>query len=360
MIIIIISILTTFLLLILATYLTNKNLSASGYKGEISDHFDGDRFWNIGEREGPIHFYDEKTNPRPENLGRFGFIKWMLRRDRNVWKKESIIKSKEKVNVVERSEKLKVTFINHATVLLQLDNLNIITDPVFSYRASPFSFIGPKRYVEPAIAMIDLPHIDLILLSHNHYDHMDIKSLKYISGKFNSQIVTGLGNKEYLEDRGIKNVIEKDWFESRELNLNNKNFKVTFLPSQHFSARGFSDRNKTLWGGFALTGLSSSIYFAGDTGYGPFVNKIKEVYPSGFDLGLIPIGAYSPRYFMRAVHTDPYEALSIARELNVKESVAIHYGTFALAGDGQYEPITDLENVKKLEEFKSINFIVKN
>ena len=140
-----------------------------------------------------------------------------------------------------------ITNIGHATLLIQVDGVNILTDPVWSERASPFSWVGPRRYNEPGVRIEDMPHIDIILLSHNHYDHMDTKSLRYFYERDTPVIYTGLGNEKYLEDRKIKNVIDMDWWEEKTRSIGSSEVKITYLPAQHFSARGLTDRNKTLW-----------------------------------------------------------------------------------------------------------------
>ncbi len=155
-------------------------------------------------------------------------------------------------------------------------------------------------------------------------------------------IYTGLGNRKYLNDRGINNVIEMDWWDTEIFG----NCKVTFVPSQHFSARGISDRNRTLWGGFAWQVGESTGYFAGDTGYGPFIDTIQAQFPDGFDIGLLPIGAYNPRWFMASMHTSPYEGMQMQQDLRIKKAIGIHYGTFPLAADLQDEPLEDLAIAK--------------
>mgnify|MGYP000959161956 FL=1 len=142
---------------------------------------------------------------------------------------------------------IRITNIGHATLLIQADGVNILTDPVWSERASPFSWIGPRRYTEPGVTLADMPRIDIILLSHNHYDHMDIASLRYFYDRDTPIIYTGLGNEQYLEDRKIKNVIDMDWWEEKTRSIGSSEVKITYLPAQHFSARGLTDRNKTLW-----------------------------------------------------------------------------------------------------------------
>lgn len=183
-------------------------------------------------------------------------------------------------------------------------------------------------------------------------------------------IYTGLGNKKYLNDRGIENVIEMDWWDSIVLGETKRKdedsqkqdirrfSKLTFVPSQHFSARGITDRNRTLWGGFAWEIGETTGYFAWDTGYGPFVDAIMGKFPNGFDVGLLPIGAYNPRWFMATMHTSPYEGMQMQKDLKIKKSIGIHYGTFPLAADLQDEPLEDLEIAKKNPVFAGQDFRV--
>ncbi len=298
-------------------------ISSSSYKGNTSDHFNGVDFFTPG-------------TPLFENLPERGkllhFIEWMLNRPKSNWEYR---KNKFRTVPAKRIEgdRIFVTFINHSTVLIQMKGLNIITDPVWEDRISPFSFMGPKRYREPGVKLKELPPIDVILLTHNHYDHMDIKTLRAISIKDNPKIFTSLGNSRYLKSRRIKGSKDMDWWDkeviSPEINL-------VSVPAQHFSGRAFSDRNKTLWCGFILETKRGNIYFAGDTGYGEFVNKIKEKY-NKFLLSFIPIGAFKPEWFMKEVHTSPEDAIRIHKELKSEVSVGLHFGTFNLADDGQDE-----------------------
>lgn len=207
--------------------------------------------------------------------------------------------------------------------------MNILTDPVWRKRASPVEWIGPKRHTEPGIAWKHLPKIDIVILSHNHFDHMDVETLRKLYRRDNPTIYTGLGNKSYLAKRKIHTVVEMDWWDS--IVTETSGIKITFLPSQHFSARGITDRNRTLWGGFAVEIADKTIYFAGDTGIGPFSTKIREQFPRGFDIGFLPIGAYNPRWFMAAMHTSPCEGMQMQKELGINQVLGIHYGTFPLA-----------------------------
>lgn len=325
-------ILISAIILIINWFHASKN-----FKWTLDYHFNGKRFYNIG--------WSAEESMRIERNGdeKWGFIGWMLHRKRAKWTQRTIKAVKPSPEYT--GEWMRIVFIGHATALIQRAWRNILTDPVWSDRASPFSFLGPKRYKAPGVNFEDLPRIDAVLLSHNHYDHMDIPTLKKLSGKYpDMMIYTGLWNKKYLNDRGILNVVDMDWWSERQ---HDTSCKVTFLPAQHFSARGITDRNKTLWWGFRLEIDKQSLYFAWDTGYGTFIEEIKKRYPEGFDIGLLPIGAYKPRWFMAPVHTNPAEAMQMQIDLGVRKALAIHFGTFPLADDAQDEPVQDLIEAKK-------------
>lgn len=301
----------------------DKILSSRRYEGGVSEHFDGVEFYTPGKSP-----YDKLYD---HARGKF-FWKWILRRPKNHWK---YIKNKFRTVPEKRvnSDRIFITFINHSTVLIQTRGLNIITDPVFSKKIGPFPLMKINRYRDPGVKMEELPKIDLVLLSHNHYDHLDLKSLRFISVRDNPKILTPLVNSRYLKDHRVRGSKDMDWWDSEKIT---EEISVACVPSQHFSARAISDRNKTLWSGFVLETHRGNIYFAGDTGYGDFLEKIKERYQK-FLLAFLPIGAFKPEWFMGPVHISPEEAVKIHKDLNIETSVAIHFGTFKLADDGQNE-----------------------
>jgi N-acyl-phosphatidylethanolamine-hydrolysing phospholipase D len=238
------------------------------------------------------------------------------------------------------------TWIGHATMLLQSHGVNLLTDPVFSERASPFSFIGPKRKVPPALSIAQLPHIDVVLISHNHYDHLDTDSVQRLNAQAGGPplFLVPLGIKEWMHGKGIDNVREMDWWERASVD----DLEIDFVPSQHWSARGLFDRSETLWGGWVVRTAASgakhpehgrpfSFFFAGDTGYSKDFADIGRKY-GGFDLAMIPIGAYAPRWFMSNQHVDPAQAVQIHRDVHAKQSIAIHWGTFELTDEPLDEP----------------------
>ena len=321
------------LVLVVLVAISCATLRVPTYDGDPSDHFDGKRFFNS---DGP-------------GMGDFReLMKYNRKNKRSQWEyqdEESPIKSK----LEDFNEKARIRYfhINHASILLQIDGINILTDPVYFKRASPFSWTGPKRYRAPGIPFDLLPRIDVVVLSHDHYDHLDINTLKRLQDRDDPLIIAGLGHLNFLKKFKLSNVKEMDWHETKTF----KGLDFTFTPAVHWSNRAFSPR-KTLWGSYVIKG-SSSIYFAGDTAYSDHFKDTKERYGS-FDLALIPIGAYVPRSFMLHVHMDPQQASQVHLDLEARESYAIHWGTFQLTHEGMFDPIQELEAAcaeKAIENF---------
>lgn len=292
----------------------------------ITDHYDGSHF----------HNRDVEGNDWPA-VFKFLFT--------GLWEKADWPEARENPitePIPARVTKgLRATYINHATVLIQVDGLNILTDPIWSDRASPVSFSGPKRIREPGVAIEDLPEIDLIVVSHNHYDHMDKASLRALRARQSREpvIISGLGNAGLLGSLGYPKAIELDWDDSTDVGST----KVHFVECQHQSARGLHDRMRTLWGSFVIETSQGAIYFAGDTGYSPHFKDQGERY-GPFALSIIPIGAYEPRYFMEAMHLNPSEAVKAHRDLKSEQSLGIHFGVFQLTWEGIDQPVVDLES----------------
>lgn len=248
-----------------------------------------------------------------------------------------------------------VTWIGHATALVQAGGLQVLVDPIFSERASPLSWAGPKRAQPPGLALDALPPIDVVLLSHNHYDHLDRESLVRLHQRSQNMghpiaFLVPLGLKSLLEQWGIAGVQELDWWQ--EAPLGNTRFQLT--PVQHWSARGLFDRNQTLWGGWAVFAPDLHWFFAGDTGYSPDFAAIRARFASaqtpglggGFDLALIPIGAFEPRWFMQRQHVNPAEAVRIHQDLGAQRSMGVHWGTFALTNEPLDQPPRDLKTAR--------------
>ena len=233
------------------------------------------------------------------------------------------------------------TWIGHSTILLQMGGLNVITDPVFSERAFPVQWTGPRRVMAPALAIGELPSIDVVLLSHSHYDHFDKPATKSLAHRHpDATWVVPLGLGRYVKGFGVRNAIELDWWESTEV----QGLRVTATPARHFSARRLGDRNKTLWCGYAIAHGTHRAYFAGDTAYHPEFSAIGQQ-AGPFDLVMMPIGAYDPRWFMHVVHVDPEEALQGFSDILAASPAArtplmlgIHWGTFRLTSEPMDEP----------------------
>ena len=242
-------------------------------------------------------------------------------------------------------------WIGHSTFLIKKNGVTILTDPIFSKRASPFKNIGPKRLIPPAIPLDAIPHIDIVTVSHNHYDHLDIYSLKKISKKHPEAIfLVPVGDEKLLKRKKIKNVYNFDWWESIE----HKGFVITFTPVQHWSKRSLFDRNKSLWGGWFFKHKDYSLYHAGDTGYSKdFIDtKIKLGSPK---YAFIPIGAYDPEWFMAESHVNPEDAVQIMLDLEAEKAFGMHWATFVLTDEDTIEPKIRLE--KEIMKYKDLDFI---
>ncbi len=226
-----------------------------------------------------------------------------------------------------------VTWVGHATLLIQLDGVNLLTDPQWSERASPVPFGGPRRVTRPGLRFEDLPPIHLVLISHDHYDHLDVATVKRLAAAHQPRFIVPLGLKAWFADLGISDVEEMDWWETGA----QRGLTVTCLPAQHFSGRTLWDRNRRLWSGWAVAGRARRFFFAGDTAY---YDVFKEIGArlGPFDLVAAPIGAYLPAAIMKSGHTTPEEALQVFEDVRGRAFVPIHWGTFDLADEPLDEP----------------------
>lgn len=315
-------------------------ISAPKYKGPESDHFNGKVF----------------TNPRGVKAkGLKDVIKWSRSRNRQPWKELTNISFGPKpLNEIKVG--VKVTFVNHSTFLIQVKGVNILTDPIWSKHTSPVQFAGPKRMRPPGILFDDLPRIDYVLLSHNHYDHLDKGTMKKLIKIHDPLIITPLGVGKFIQRLGSRKVTDLDWWDEHEMV---SSLKVASVPTQHFSGRGTYDRDATLWCGYVIMDGRDNIYFAGDSGYGNFFKEIGSKYGK-MKVSMIPIGAYLPRWFMSPIHISPDEAVKVHRDVNSELSIAMHFGTFPLADDGQNQPIVELGNAVKAEGIDEHVFKVLN
>ncbi len=299
--------------------------SHAAYHGPVSDHFDGQRFHNyVGIRDGQI-----------EDALRLELH--TLTRQRGRWTAWEAVPTDTPPARVAHGD-LRVTFVNHATVLLQVDSLNILTDPVWSARISPVGWFGTERHRPPGIRFEDLPPIDLVLLSHDHYDHMDLPTLRRLVARFHPRILTGLGNARYLARHGVPGAEDLDWWQSAELA---PGVRVTGIPAQHWSARSLADRWRTLWLGFVIESPSGPVYFAGDTGFGPFFPLIRDRF-ARFRLAVLSIAPERPRAAMAPRHASAGEAVRIDSILDATTALAIHFGTFQQGDDAEEEPVDSL------------------
>ena len=262
------------------------------------------------------------------------FFKFLWGFQRKPFEKVKFPVARPDAGLIAQRERPAITWIGHSTFLVQVGGLNVLTDPHFTARASPLGWAGPERLVEPGLALKDLPPLDVVLISHNHYDHLDAVSVMALAAAHPKAVFfVPLGLRRWLQRHHIGNAIELDWWQSHE----GHGFKITAVPAQHFSGRTATDRNKTLWCGLVIEAGGKKVYFAGDTGYSKDFAEIgKRIGP--IDLALLPIGAYDPRWFMRAMHVNPEEAVRIHRDVRAVQSVAMHWGTFRLTEEPLDEP----------------------
>ncbi len=252
-----------------------------------------------------------------------------------------------------------MTWIGHITVLAQMGGLNILTDPVFSDRCFPVQWAGPKRQTPPGLTLEQLPPIDVVLLSHNHYDHMDEASLLALSKQASGcpLFITPLGHQHWFARRGIHRVIELDWWDTHVLEATARSARipVTLTPAQHWSARTATDALRSLWGGFAVLSPDCHLFFAGDTAYSKDFVDIRRHFAreqtpelgGGFDIALLPIGAYEPRWFMKDQHVNPAESVQIFKDIGCKQAMAVHWGTFQLTDEALDEPPRALASARQ-------------
>lgn len=265
------------------------------------------------------------------------FLRWQLAPGRRFPKGKQYHLLRPDAHALDHPpEDVQLTWLGHSSFLFQYQDQNILTDPVLSERASPFQFVGPKRYTPPALEVSDMPTIHRVLISHNHYDHLDEKTVRQLHRRFGDdlQFCIPKGLRRWFEKRGIHNLVELDWWQSTQLDEVTEAF---CLPAQHFSGRTATDGNTSLWCGWLLEIAGYRFFFAGDTGYGEIFRQIGEVF-SPIHLALLPIGAYDPRWFMSPVHIAPEEAVHIHRDIGARQSVAMHWGTFVLTDEPMDEP----------------------
>src|SRR5665213_948234 len=298
-----------------------------GYSGPRSDHFDGRRFFNPDATAG---------------RSVLDVLRWQFTAERTAWPRWVVNKVHPSLPASLEAGEVALTFVNHITFLIQFAGLNVLTDPVYSQRASPFRQLGPRRVRHPGLAFEDLPPIHVVLVTHNHYDHLDIETLLRLNEVHAPRFITSLGNRAFLKPFGIQTVDELDWWQS----IDAADATITLTPAQHWSTRGPGNRNRTLWGGFILAASARQVFFAGDTGYWKHFTAIRTRY-GRMDLALLPIGAYKPRWFMRDQHMDPDDAVRAHIDLEARVSIGTHFGCFELTDEGIDAPLVALASARQ-------------
>jgi L-ascorbate metabolism protein UlaG (beta-lactamase superfamily) len=245
-----------------------------------------------------------------------------------------------------------ITFVNHATFLIQIGDIAILTDPIWSERASMFTWLGPRRVRKPGVAFDDLPKIDLVLLSHNHYDHLDLATLKRLR-RFSPTILVAAGDARLVGPLGFADMRELDWWDETPIG---EELSVVFVPAQHGSARGLFDRQQSLWGGYMIKSRGRLIYFGGDSGYSRHFADIRSRLGAA-DIAMLGIGAYEPRWFMQSLHMNPAEAVRAHGDLGAKHSIGMHFGTFQLTPEAIDQPQADLKVARSQSEISDKEFV---
>ncbi|HEY1765040.1 MAG TPA: MBL fold metallo-hydrolase [Opitutaceae bacterium] len=286
--------------------------------GPPSDHFNGKTF-----------FFPGQSAAR----GLRDLLKWKLTSRARPWP--------DRVEVARQalptapSEGVAATLVGHATVLLRTATASVLTDPIFSKRASPVAWLGPRRVAAPGVAFDDLPRTDAVLLSHDHYDHCDLASLRRLARRDDPVVVAPLGFRPLLAGAGLRRIVELDWWQSHRLSGGEE---ATLVPALHWCRRRPFATNIRLWGGFVMALGGRRVYFAGDSGYHETLFREIGRRCGPPDLSLIPIGAYEPRWFMRDAHMNPPEAVRVHQDVGSRRSVAIHWGVFQLTDEGYEDP----------------------
>ncbi len=298
------------------------------YSGPVSDHFDG------------LHFFDPDGSP-PKSL--LDLLRWQLGsgRRRAAWPDWQPSRYADTPPASVTGDKVRLSFVGHASWLIQASGVNLLVDPVWSMRASPLNFAGPKRHNDPGIAFDALPKIDVVLVSHGHYDHLDVTTLSRLAAKFSPRVITPLGNDVTMREADAAIKAERfDWKDRVELG---GGLAVTLVPTRHWSARGLFDRNKALWTSFVLETPAGKLYIVCDSGYGDGKHFRSVGQAHGpLRLAILPIGAYEPRWFMRDQHMNPSDAVKALTDCGAQAALAHHHGTFQLTDEAIDAPVIAL------------------
>jgi len=288
-----------------------------------SDHFNGKTFFNPGE---------ESTR------GLLDVLKWKLTSRAAPWPRRVEVERRP-LPAAPGPEGVAATWVGHSTFVLRTGSVTIVTDPVFSDVAGPLPWIGPRRVAPPGVDLEAVPRVDLVLLSHDHYDHCDLPSLRRLAGRDDPVVVSPLGHRSLLAGAGFSRIVELDWWGKEAFPFG---AEVTLVPARHWSRRTPFSTNGRLWGGFMVRAGGRLVYFVGDSGYDErLFSEIGRRFGAP-DLALIPIGAYEPRWFMKDAHMNPAEAVRVHRETGARRSVAMHWGTFQLTDEAREEPVRAL------------------
>ena len=315
-------------------------ISACASAFPLSDHCDGTRFANL-----------DPAAPVDRSL--VELLRWKLSGQASKWPTWCENTNPYAPVLPLEPGSVAVTAINHATELIQSHGMTVLTDPVFAWRVSPLQWVGPKRARPPGIALHELPPIDVIVISHNHYDHLDLGSLRSLAARGQPLFVVPLGNGSLLRSAGISRVVELDWWQSYGLGQGKC---ITLVPAQHWSGRGLFDRRKTLWGGYVIQDAAMQVFFAGDTGFAGHFESIRQRF-GPMDLALLPIGAYAPRWFLHAQHMNPEEAVRAHQILGARKSVGMHFGTFQLTDEDINAPIQALAASLQEHQIPAADFV---
>ncbi len=343
------------LTLLIPAFMEATGLSAEKMQ-QTSDHFDGLTYFNPVDPQIPPNPPGRTAKSNPA----WWVWNWILGNDWPQWPTaKDISPGPRPVTRVPKGE-ISITPVGHATFLIQMDGLNILTDPIWSERCSPVPWAGPKRHVQPGIRFEDLPPIDVVLVSHNHYDHLDLPTLKRLAKRGTPRSIVTLGNLYLVKSADIPTVDELDWWQSVRIS---PDITITLVPAQHFSMRSLADYNHTLWGGFVISGHSGNVYYSGDTGYGPHFQEIARRF-SPIRVALLPIAPFRPQKrddttpaHRSVVHMGPAEAVKAHLDLGAPFTIAAHYQVFRLGIEGYDDAVTVLASTMKEQNLKPDTFV---
>jgi len=293
-----------------------------------SDHFNGKTFFNPGERP---------------DRGWIDLLRWKLTSRAEPWPRRVEVESGP-LPPAPSPEGVVATWVGQSTVILRTASATVLTDPIFSERASPLSWAGPRRAAPPAVAFDAVPRVDLVLLSHDHFDHCDLPTLRRLARRDDPLALAPLGHRPLLAGAGLSRIVELDWWQDHACA---PGLEATLVPARHWSRRRPFGTNRRLWGGFMIRAGGRLVYFAGDSGYdgGLFAGIGRRCGPP--DLALLPIGAYEPRWFMGPAHMNPAEAVRAHIDLGARRSLGVHWGTFQLTDEGREEPVRALAEARE-------------